>query len=355
MRLSGTAQNAPGQTFNATNELQRPGLLLMDGVVYAAFGGHCDITPYQGWVFGVSTAGVVKARWVADQTGNGAGIWQSGAGLTSDGSGNILLSTGNGGAPNSAILGSTPPGNLGESVVRVKVQADGSLRATDFFAPFDAFSLDSWDADFAAGGVTGLPRPAFGTAALPNLAVAVGKQGYVYLLNRDDLGGSRQGPSGSDRVVQRIGPYGGVWARPGIWPGDGGYVYIPTASGGNSAAGSSGNLRVYKYGLDGSGKPALSLQGTLLGRVRLQLQRARHHLRRHDVRLRARVDRLGARVAAAPAHSCAPTTRSRSTACRDCAGARRSASRRSSTRRASAPDASTSARATARCSASARR
>ncbi|HEX7292189.1 MAG TPA: choice-of-anchor D domain-containing protein [Conexibacter sp.] len=261
VRLAGAAQNASAQTFNATTELQRPGLLLMDGVVYAAFGGHCDITPYQGWVFGVSTGGVVKARWVADQTGNGAGIWQSGAGLTSDGSGRILLSTGNGGAPNSAILGSTPPGNLGESVVRLSVQADGTLRATDFFAPFDAFSLDSWDADFASGGVTGLPRP-FGTAALPNLAVAVGKQGYVYLLNRDDLGGSRQGPSGSDRVVQRIGPYGGVWARPGVWPGDGGYVYIPTASGGNSPAGSSGNLRVYKYGLDGAGKPALSLQGT---------------------------------------------------------------------------------------------
>jgi hypothetical protein len=262
VRLSGAAQNASAQTFNATTELQRPGLLLMDGVVYAAFGGHCDITPYQGWVFGVSTAGLVKARWVANQTGNGAGIWQSGAGITSDGSGNVLLSTGNGGAPNSAILGSTPPPNLGESVVRLRVQTDGSLRATDFFAPFDAFSLDSWDADFASGGVTGLPRPVFGTTALPNLAVAVGKQGYVYLLNRDDLGGSRQGPSGSDRVVQRIGPYGGVWSRPGVWPGDGGYVYIPTASGGNSAAGSSGNLRVYKYGLDGSGKPALSLQGT---------------------------------------------------------------------------------------------
>jgi hypothetical protein len=262
VRLGGTAQNAAGQTFNATNELQRPGLLLMDGVIYAAFAGHCDITPYQGWVFGVSTSGVVKARWVANQTGNGAGIWQSGAGIASDGSGRILLSTGNGGAPNSAIPGSTPPPNLGESVVRLQVQADGSLRAMDFFAPFDAFSLDSWDADFASGGVTGLPRPTFGTATLPSLAVAVGKQGYVYLLNRNDLGGSRQGASGSDRVVQRIGPYGGVWARPGVWPGDGGYVYIPTASGGTTAAGSSGNLRVYKYGLSGTGQPALSLQGT---------------------------------------------------------------------------------------------
>ncbi len=30
--------------------------------------------------------------------------------------------------------------------------------------------------------------------------------------------------------MQRIGPYGGVWSRPGVWPGDGGWVYIPTAS-----------------------------------------------------------------------------------------------------------------------------
>jgi iron transport multicopper oxidase len=260
--LGGNAQNAPGQSFQATTQLQRPGLLLMGGVVYAAFGSDCDFTPWQGWVFGVSTTGTVKARWVADESGNGAGIWQSGAGLTSDGEGQILLSTGNGGAPTTPVAGSSPPENLGESVVRLQVQSDGSLKATDFFAPFDASSLDGWDADFASGGVTGLPSEYFGTATIPHLAVAVGKQGYVYLLNRDHLGGIGQGPSNSDDVVQRIGPYGGVWSRPGVWPGEGGWVYIPTASGGTSASGSSGNLRVYQYGLSGTGTPTLSLQGT---------------------------------------------------------------------------------------------
>jgi hypothetical protein len=262
VELSGTAQNAPGRTFLATNEMQRPGLLLMEGVVYAGFGSHCDFSPWQGWVFGVSTAGQVKARWVADANETGAGIWQSGAGLTSDGAGTLLLSTGNGGAPTTPIPGNTPPANLGESVVRLRVQTDGSLKATDFFAPFDAASLDTWDADFASGGVTGLPNEFFGTATIPHLAVAVGKQGYVYLLNRDSLGGIGQGPSGSDKVVQRIGPYGGVWSRPGVWPGDGGWVYIPTASGGNSAGGSAGNLRVFRYGLSGTGTPTLSLQAT---------------------------------------------------------------------------------------------
>jgi iron transport multicopper oxidase len=262
VQLSGTAQNSLSQTFQPTTELQRPGLLLMNGVVYAAFGSHCDITPWQGWVFGVSTAGAIRARWVADASGNGAGIWQSGAGLTSDAPGNILLSTGNGGAPETPTPGDTPPANLGESIVRLQVQPDGSLKPTDFFAPFDAESLDSWDADFASGGVTGLPEAYFGTLETPRLAVAVGKDGYVYLLNRDDLGGIAQGSSGADDVVQRIGPYGGVWSRPGIWPGEGGWVYIPTASGGTTGAPSSGNLRVYQYGLSGTGMPALSLQAT---------------------------------------------------------------------------------------------
>jgi hypothetical protein len=260
--LSGSADNAPGQTFHPTTELQRPGLLLMDGVVYAAFGSHCDVPPWQGWVFGVSTGGEVTARWVAVASGDGAGIWQSGAGLMSDGPGRIFVGTGNPGAPPKPTAGTSPPGNLGESIVRLRVQPDGTLAAADFFAPFDAAELDTWDADFASGGPVGLPDRWFGTPAVPHVAVAVGKQGYVYLLDRDDLGGIGTGPNGSDAVVQRVGPSGGVWARPGVWPGDGGYVYVPTASGGNSGSSSSGFLHVYRYGTSPAGRPTLSLVAT---------------------------------------------------------------------------------------------
>ncbi len=262
VELTGTAQNQPSMNFQPTRELQRPGLLLMNGVVYAAFGADCDLSPYQGWVFGVSTSGQTKARWVARSFGDGAGIWQSGAGLTSDGPGSLLISTGNGGSPNTPAPGSSPPENLGESIVRLAVQGDGSLKAVDFFTPFDAAQLDAGDADFASGGITGLNAQYFGTPSIPHLAVAVGKDGYVYLLNRDELGGFQQGSGGADKVVQRLGPYGGVWSRPGVWPGDGGWVYIPTASGGNSSGGSSGFLRVYRYGLSGTGQPSLSLQAT---------------------------------------------------------------------------------------------
>jgi iron transport multicopper oxidase len=260
VELAGAAQNQSSLTFPPTTQLQRPGLLLLNGVVYAAFGSHCDITPWQGWVFGVSTAGVLKARWVSIPSGSGGGIWQSGAGLTSDGANTLLLTTGNGGSPSTATPGKTPPSTLGESAVRLAVQADGSLKATDFFAPFDASSLDSKDADFGSGGLTGLNEQFFGTPAVPHIAVAVGKDGYVYVLDRDNLGGFKQGSGGSDAVVQRLGPYGGVWSRPGVWPGDGGWVYIPTASGGSCS--SSGFLRVYQYGVSGNGQPTLSLQAT---------------------------------------------------------------------------------------------
>jgi iron transport multicopper oxidase len=232
-------------------------LLLMNGVVYAGFGSHCDTTPFEGWVFGVSTAGHVTARWVSVTSPNGGGIWQSGVGLASDGAGSILLATGNGGAPAAPAPGSSPPASCGECVIRLRVQPNGSLGPVDFFAPFDAAQLDQFDADFGSGGVVGLPDQYFGTSALPHLALAAGKQGYVYLLNRDDLGGFDQGPGGGDGVVERVGPNGGVWGRPGVWPGDGGYVYIATSSG----QGGGGLFDVYKYGLSGTGEPSLSLAG----------------------------------------------------------------------------------------------
>lgn len=265
VQIQGTASNNPAITFNPLLQMQRPGLLLMNGVVYVAFGAHCDITPWQGWVVGVSEAASITTLWsTVSTTGtSGAGIWMAGGGLVSDGPGQILLATGNG-ASNGAgpIPGNTPPSNLGEAVVRLTVQAGGTLKPTDFFSPYDAATLDQNDIDFGSGSPVALPDASFGTAALPHLAVQVGKEGYVYLLNRDNLGGVGRGPSGTDAVVGRYGPNGGVWSSPAVWPGDGGWVYVPTASGSVSASGSAGALNAYHYGLDGTGAPALSLSGT---------------------------------------------------------------------------------------------
>ena len=264
VEIKGAADNAPGKQFQARTHLQRPALLLMNGVVYAAFGGHCDFSPYQGWVAGVSTSGQLKAMWTT-QTGDGTdggGIWHAGGGLMSDGSGRIFLATGNFNSPPPGP-GKQPPGQLGQSVVRLDVQADGTLKTADFFSPYDADVLDGYDADFGSGGPVALPSKSelagspFGTDAYPDLLVAVGKVGYVYLLDRHDLGG--RGVGGDDDVVARIGPYGGVWSSPAVWPGDGGWVYIPTASPGNVPGGSSGALNFYRAGVDAQMRPTLTL------------------------------------------------------------------------------------------------
>jgi hypothetical protein len=268
VEIQGTASNDSSQTFTPSLHDQRAGLLLMGGVVYAAFASHCDIGNYQGWIAGVSETGALTTFWTDSAAGSsaGAGIWMSGGGLVSDGPGTILLTTGNGisagDTPTGVIPGNTPPTDLGESVVRLDVQPNGSLKTVDFFTPYDgATSLDCCDLDFGSGSPVALPNQYFGTSSVPHLAVAVGKEGYVYLLNRDNLGGIGEGASGTDAVVGRYGPYGGVWSCPGVWPGDGGWVYIPTASGGGDPGGSTGYLDAYKYGVNSSGAPALTQAG----------------------------------------------------------------------------------------------
>ncbi|PYT07771.1 MAG: hypothetical protein DMF49_07125 [Acidobacteria bacterium] len=253
VHVQGTAQNNPNATFDPTKQLQRPGLLLMDGVVYAAFGGHCDITVWRGWIFGVSTSGQIKARWVSrsGSTNSGAAVWHSGGALVSDGPGRIFVSTGNGGSPTSPIPGNMPPANLGNSIVHLQVQPDGTLNAVDFFTPYNASTLDTFDQDLGSCGPTGLPSQYFGTPAHPNLMFTAGKEGYVYLLDRDSLGGCKQAANGRDNVVDRKGNYGGVWSHPAVWPGDGGYFYLPHNS--------PGPFRIYKYGLDGTGNPSIQL------------------------------------------------------------------------------------------------
>jgi hypothetical protein len=258
--ISGTAQNESAHTFDGVHQHQRPGLLLMGGVVYGGFGAHCDVGTYRGWIVGVSTSGQLKALFSTEKGsgagGRGAGVWMSGGGLASDGAGSILFSTGNGYNQNvypNPIPGNTDPGPLDEAIARVVVQADGSLKTTDFFAPFNAGTLG--DSDLGSGGVVALPAQ-FGTTSVPRLAMVSGKEGYFYLLNRDHLGGYKQGAAGGDAYVARVPLGGSTWQRPAAWPGDGGYMYVMT----NGGAGGLGfSLQALAFGTDGNGLPTATI------------------------------------------------------------------------------------------------
>jgi hypothetical protein len=259
VKIQGTASNDSSAVFNPEYEMQRPGLLLLNGVVYAAFGGHCDMNPptgpgYRGYVVGVDTqTAAIDSMWSSESVaaGDGAGIWQSGGALMSDGDGRIILTTGNGISP-AVGPGKQPPDTLAESVVRLQVNADKSLSAADFFSPNDAPTLDQNDTDLGGGAPVGLPDGFFGSGSSTpqHTMVQQGKDGRLFLLDRDNLGGRSLDNSGA---LQVLGPFSRQWGHEAVYGGEGGYVYT---------VGFNGPLRALQAGVDNNGKPQLVQTGT---------------------------------------------------------------------------------------------
>ena len=228
VNVTGSADNQPGVIFDGNAEMQRPGLLLLKGVVYVGFASHCDQHPYNGWVAGISLAGRITALFATEPARSGeGGIWQSGAGLSSDGPGQVLITSGNGPGMVAGTPGKQPGHRLGNAAVRLEVTPTGHLVPTDFFQPYDQTYLSDVDADFGSSGLTVLPS-SFGTATLPRLAVTGSKSGWLYLLDRSNLGGSGTGPHGGDAVVDRINLGAKIWSTPSVSPDDG-LLYVSTA------------------------------------------------------------------------------------------------------------------------------
>ncbi|MBS2536069.1 cell wall-binding repeat-containing protein [Catenulispora sp. NF23] len=262
VKIGGSPTNDPSNTFNSEYQMQRPGLLLLDGVVYAGFGDHCALNPpapaqgYRGYVVGIDTATAKQTTmWTdsmesSDNPKIGAGIWASGGALMSDGDGNILLTSGNGDAP-ALGPGNNPPATLGDSVIRLHVNADKSLTPVDFFSPANADVLGTTDADLGSGSPTGLPDGFFGPkSTVQRTLVQQGKDGRLFLLNRDNLGGRTTDDSGALQVLNLPTRQ---WGREAVYGGDGGYVYD---------IGLNSPLRALKAGVDSTGKPQLTQTGT---------------------------------------------------------------------------------------------
>ena len=78
----------PGQevvTFNASQQLQRPGLTLTQGQVYAAFGSRCGASPFSPWIFAFDAYSIQLTDTYTQPPagkGSGPGIWQAGAGAS---------------------------------------------------------------------------------------------------------------------------------------------------------------------------------------------------------------------------------------------------------------------------------
>ncbi len=200
-------------TFNPEQQLQRPALTLAGGILYAAYSSYADTDPYHGWIIGFNATNLVSVtNCVFNSTpnstvtdfGNNAGeggIWMAGDGLAADAQTNLYVIVGNG-SFNANVSGGT---EYGDSTIRFSTT--NGLKAADYFTPYNQTTLAADDLDFGSGGEMLLPDAA-GSLIHPHLLVAAGKQGTIYLMDRDNLG---QFNSSSDgQLVQSlIGAIGG--------------------------------------------------------------------------------------------------------------------------------------------------
>jgi len=230
----GNGSGSSGGTLNWDPKWQnnRPGLLLLNGIVYLGFGSHGDNGPWHGWILAYNASNLQRTGvWCASPNGSADGIWMSGSGLAADvidpvghPFGRMFTSTGNG--SHSAPVNTTVPliydntMNYGDSIIKldlangVPTMNSGGTVVGDDFTPHDQASLNNGDTDQASGGALLLPDAVGGGK---HLLAQLGKTGRIYILDRDNLGGynpNNTSDPGEKAFVNAL------WGMPAYWNGN---------------------------------------------------------------------------------------------------------------------------------------
>jgi hypothetical protein len=185
-------------TFDNLAQVNRPGLMLSNGVIYIAFGGNGSNGAHQGWVIAYSAINATLSTpqfmgaFDTEPGTHDAGIWNKGGGLSADSAGDVYAETGEGPV--------NPGTNLGTSVFKL-TWSGTSLTLADWFTPYnwDYLRLNDLDLNDSVLVVPNQP------GAHPYLAVAVGKEGTLYMLDRTNMGGLCSAcTSGNTQIVQEL-------------------------------------------------------------------------------------------------------------------------------------------------------
>lgn len=217
-------------SFDALRNNQRQGLALVNGVVYISYSSHCDWNPYHGWILGYNST-TLQQQIVYNDTPNGeeGGIWESGMGIAADAQGSLYVVTGNGtvGKPIIyTILGNgtaestyssdaTDPSGRAESAMKL-TPSGGTLQISSYFTPNNYLDLNVNDLDYGVMGTMLIPNS--------NYYLTGAKNGEMYLLNKDDMGGYS---AVYDHVQQIIPLTGSMHCQPAYYKGSSAeYAYV---------------------------------------------------------------------------------------------------------------------------------
>lgn len=182
----GTGGNSSGGTvtFAPQYHHERAALLESGNTIYMAWSGLWgDCGPYSAWVMAYD-AGTLKQTSAIDLVPNnsGGGMWMGGGGPAADAAGNVYVISGNG-------FGDTPGTNSSYGNSFVRLTTSSGLKVGDYFTPFNTKTAeDPADEDFGSAGPLLLPDLVDASNLTRHLAVGAGKDGNLYVLDRDNLG-----------------------------------------------------------------------------------------------------------------------------------------------------------------------
>ena len=220
---------APGggtRTFDPGQYEERAALLLSQRTIYTSWTSHCDSAPYTGWIIAYSQTSLAQTA-VLNVAPNASGsgfasagpaIWMSGGGPAADTSGNVYLLTGNG-AFETALDGNGFPsgGDYGNSFLKLATSG-GALAVADYFTMYDEVGESAADLDLGSGGAMLLPDLTDSSGTARHLMVGAGKDGNLYVVNRDSMG--RFSPGGNNVWQELTGVLrGGIWSTPAWFNG----------------------------------------------------------------------------------------------------------------------------------------
>jgi len=161
-------------TFAPLFHIQRPALLLLNGILYIAFGSVGDIGAFHGWIMGYDAATLLQTTiFCVTPDGSDGGIWQSGQGLVADAANNIYAVTGNG-----TFDANVSGRDYGDSFL--KLSTSNGLTVSDYFTPSNQASLFSGDVDLGSGGPVAIPQT--------SLLVGIGKDKLFRVVDSNNMG-----------------------------------------------------------------------------------------------------------------------------------------------------------------------
>ncbi|HWX20318.1 MAG TPA: pyrrolo-quinoline quinone [Candidatus Binatia bacterium] len=212
----GAGANSSGSNvvFDPGQYKERPGLLLLNGVVYTAWSSHCDFDPYTGWIMGYDERTLAQTNVLnVTPNGNEGAIWMSGAGLAADSLGNIYFLDANGTFDATLTNGFPSQGDFGNAFIKLSTTSN-RLAVVDYFAGYTNALENATDEDLGSGGALVLPDLTDLLGNTRQLVVGAGKDQNIYLLDRTNMG--KFSAVNNNAIYQELynAMPGGVWSSP---------------------------------------------------------------------------------------------------------------------------------------------